>query len=133
MVLLDANIVLRYLLEDNPESTIKAVAIIDSEKSCYIRNEVLAEIVYVLSKTYQVPRAEVCSVLQRLMTKDNVHLESKPVAARALFIFDQHKLDFVDSLLYAYAEIQGAVIVSFDKKLNKLLDRISANGKPVLH
>ncbi len=34
MVLLDANIVLRYLLEDIPESTIKATAIIDSENFC---------------------------------------------------------------------------------------------------
>jgi len=39
----------------------------------------------------------------------------------ALHVFAERKLDFVDTLLYAYHKIENHEIFTFDKKLNNLL------------
>ena len=49
MILLDANYILRFLLEDIEEMFREAEKIIENNL-CYIENEVLAEVVFVLQK-----------------------------------------------------------------------------------
>lgn len=44
------------------------------------------------------------------------------VLKEALLIFGKRRLDFVDTLLYAYSKIKGYKVYTFDKKLNKLLE-----------
>lgn len=54
MTLLDANIILRYLLREDEERFDEAVEIIESTE-CLILAEVLANVVYVLNGYYNVP------------------------------------------------------------------------------
>jgi predicted nucleic-acid-binding protein len=54
MQIIDANIILRYLLKDNPVLFNKAAGIIEGNKEIFIPNEVVAETVYVLEKVYGV-------------------------------------------------------------------------------
>jgi len=56
MVLIDANIILRYLLRDIEEQYIVACKIIDN--GCCTTTEVIAEVVYVLLKVYKVQRTD---------------------------------------------------------------------------
>lgn len=49
MNIVDANIILRYLLEDIPELAEKAAEILENNE-IFIPNEVFAEVVYVLEK-----------------------------------------------------------------------------------
>jgi len=57
MLYLDTNVILRYLLQDCEQFITQSKEYIENNKT-YIRNEVFAEVVYVLNKTYQVPRVE---------------------------------------------------------------------------
>ncbi len=118
--LLDANAVLRFLLQDNEEQ-FRYVKSVIGTKSCYVTLEVLAEVCYVLEGIYQVPREDIAINFRRL-NKD-VDIFNADVLLRALEIYDKKpKLDFVDCLLCGYKKERGLDIITFDKKLRKRLE-----------
>ena len=71
MQIVDANIILRYLLKDIEELHTKAVQIIEN-KQIHILFEVIAEVVYVFEKNYEVPRSEIKETLSTLLNYPNI-------------------------------------------------------------
>ena len=117
-VLLDANAALRYLLGDEPamaEKTKQAIGF-----GAFLLPEVLAEIVYVLSGVYEVPRDELAEKLDGFL--DEVQCDQPAVLRKALATYGAKKIDFVDCLLLACHTELGDTVVTFDKGLRKLLD-----------
>ena len=115
--LVDANVVLRYMLHD--DKTQSPIAERTIREGAYLLPEVLAEIVYVLLGVYSVPREELAERLQILVKE--VQSEHPEILSTALTTFDATKLDFVDCLLAAYNNHLGDKVVTFDRKLNRLL------------
>ena len=117
--LLDANAILRFLLQDNEEQFQKIKVIVRTE-NCYVTLEVLAEVCYVLEGLYQVVRKDIISSFRKL--NNDVIILNADILLRALEIFAQApKLDFIDCLLYGYKKEKGIEIVTFDQKLSKRL------------
>ena len=119
MKIADANIILRYLLNDNELFSKEAINIIE-ENLIHIPFEVLAEVVYVLEKVYNIPRSKIQHALKILINYPNIQTYNKDIFINAIEIFDEHNIDFVDSILIAYNHQTNATIFSFDKKLKKL-------------
>ena len=118
--ILDANAVLRFLLQDN-EKQFQQVKDIIQKKNCYVTLEVLAEVCYVLEGVYQVAREDIVNNFRKL--NNDLIILNVDILFRALEIFDRTpKLDFVDCLLYGYRKEKGVDIVTFDKKLQKRLE-----------
>jgi len=63
--MLDANAVLRFLLQDINEQFQQVRTVIRTEK-CYVTLEVLAEVCYVLEGVYQVSRDDVVRNFRKL-------------------------------------------------------------------
>ena len=122
MLYLDANVILRYLLEDCEEFISKSKDIIENN-DVYIRNEVLAEVVYVLEKTYKIPKKEIQITLHNLLKSVNIVVDNKNIINLALTLFENKNIDFVDALLCAYSRLNKEQIVSFDRKLNKCINQ----------
>ena len=118
--IVDANVVLRYLLADVPALFTRSEQILENEP-IYLPFEVLAEVVYVLEKVYAVSRREISASLAELLKYPTVTTYNAEVAIRGLEIYSASSLDIVDSLLWGYRFVQGVEIVSFDKQLNKRL------------
>ena len=118
--LLDANAVLRYLLEDVQDQADAAAEAI--EAGAEITIEVLAECVYVLSGVYRATRSDIAESLGILL--DEVTCRRKRVAAAALGFYSGSSLDFVDCVLAAEAAENGREILTFDKKLRSLVGRL---------
>jgi len=116
MLLIDANAILRYILNDNEEMADQVEQLL-ATKFVSVKNEVLAEVIYVLEKVYQLSREDIASVATEFMDLENVYADDMPVTMLALETFSQTKLDFVDTLLYSYHIIRQATIFTFDKKL----------------
>ena len=116
--LIDANIILRYLLEDHPQLSEEAKKII--EDGAFALPEVLAEVVYVLKGVYKVGRREIAETLIDFL--DEIDVESQEAMCESLSIFSETSFDFVDCILIARHRILGDEVASFDKKLNKMLD-----------
>ena len=120
MIYLDANVILRYLLEDSEKFIEQSKSYIENNH-VYIKNEVLAEVVYVLNKTYKVPKKIVKLILQKLLLNNNIQVDSIDVVNLSLELFESKNIDFVDALLCSYNKILKYEVASFDKKLNKCM------------
>lgn len=119
--LLDANAVLRYLLEDIQEQSDCVAETI--EAGAEVTVEVLAECVYVLSGVYHVSRSNIAESLGILL--DEVTCRRKRVAAAALGLYSGSSFDFVDCVLAAEVSENGREALTFDKKLQSLFSRVA--------
>lgn len=122
MHLVDANIILRYLLDDHAELSPKAAEILE-QQTVTLPMEVACEVVYVLQKVYAIEREEIQQQLSQLLEEELVSMEKPDVFLEALKCYSTSKLDFVDTLLLAYHSIEASEIFTFDTKLNKALQQ----------
>lgn len=118
-ILVDTNVVLRYLLRDNEAQAQIAKELI--EGGAHLLPVVLMESSHVLRTFYGIDRPQIAK--QLLIVLHWVEIENKDVMIRAVEIFAETKLDFVDCILAAYHELKNATVFTFDKKLNNQLKR----------
>ncbi|MTW87904.1 PIN domain-containing protein [Virgibacillus dakarensis] len=111
---------MRYLLNDAEDMREKAAEILVNS-DIYVPNEVIAEIGYMLEKVYKVENSELSSSLSELFGYDNLIVDDIKIVSEALRLYVERRLDFVDTLLYAYHKIGNHEVFTFDKKLNRLL------------
>lgn len=120
----DANVILRYLLADHREHHQKAKAFFDrvriGEGRAFIPEGVLVECVYVLLKVYGVPRPEVADRLVGVLSYRGVVNENRAVYLDAPRLFARKSVDIVDALVFATSEAKGWERFSFDKDLERL-------------
>lgn len=126
MVLIDANIVLRYLLDDHDVLSAKAAEILENQ-TAMLPIEAACEVVYVLQKVYQVERSVIAEQLTALLNGHIITIEKADVFIAALAFYGQTRLDFVDTLLWAYRKVEKQTVLTFDKKLQSALERLTEN------
>ena len=123
MIVLDTNYILRFLIKDNEEMYYKARNSIKNN-DCFIDNEVLAEVIFVLLKVYKTSKNNIRISLEKFLSLPNIILNSKVTILKALEIFDEKNLDFVDAILCAKSKKYE--VKTFDKKLNKCIKDANA-------
>ena len=124
-VLLDANVLIRFLTRDHEEHYLKSVEIfreIESGKvEAMLMDFILAEVIYVLKRIYKYEKSEISSTLKKLLLYKHLYTENKLVTFEALDIYANKNIDFADSLLCAKKKLEGFEIVSFDKDIGRCL------------
>ena len=118
MVMLDANMILRYLPGDNQEMADKAEQYLN-DGNVSVTIEVIAEVVYVLKGVYSMERDRIADTVQDFL--ELVSCPEMDVLNLALETYGERNLDFVDCVLYGYHAIKDTEIATFDKKLLKLM------------
>lgn len=121
MVMLDANVILRYLLNDNEEMASEAEKVIKSH-TALVTIEVVAEVIYVLKRVYAIDREEIKESVLGFLSE--VQVEEREVLVFGIETYAVQNLDFVDCILYAYKCVKKHDILTFDKKLKKLLANV---------
>ena len=116
-ILIDANVILRYLLNDVEEMAKKSAEIINA--GAFTLPEVIAEVIYVLKSVYKVERGEISNAILKIL--EEIEVERKNIVIESVKIFSETNLDFVDCILIAYNRLENFEIFSFDKKLNSKL------------
>ncbi|CAK8725527.1 PIN domain-containing protein [Candidatus Electrothrix laxa] len=127
MTLVDANIVLRYLLDDHPDLSAKAAKIIE-EKDTLLPMEAACEVVYVLQKVYKVDREQIQQHLSELVNRQLVAVEKPDVFLKALECYPVTSFDFVDTLLWAYHAVEQREVLTFDKKLRRYIEKTGSSS-----
>ena len=85
MIVLDTNVLLRYLLHDDEAQAARADAVFGGAETVLITDVVLAETVWTLSgRKYRLARAELVAVLERLFSEPSIRFEDGQVVWRAL-------------------------------------------------
>ena len=124
MLIVDANAILRYTLNDNADMA-KTVNELIIKNKITIRYDVMAEVVYVLEDVYKLPRNEIRDGIKTFLSLPNVETETKNVLLLALDTYADRKMDFVDCLLYGFKVLYGYDVFTFDKRLNNLMKTIT--------
>ncbi len=128
MYLLDANIVLRYLIGDGGELYDKSQKIISSLESGKLQwilpNYIIMEILFVMTWYYWVKRSDIAADLRRILALNSIVNDDKMEILEALFIYESQNIDFADALLVATQRLQWIEVISFDKKINSIISKI---------
>ena len=99
---LDANILLRVLLNDHPRQSLLArdlLAGLGEERRGYIGISAVLEIFWVLRSRYKVPRQALYEMMRHLLSIKFVDVESSEALAQALSAYQKKRADFPDALL----------------------------------
>lgn len=122
-VLLDTNIILRFLRHDQPQHFRQVQKLFqEAEKGtidCYMDTVVLAEVIWTLDSFYKVNRSEITSKLETLLVQKWMVNEHKQTLLSALHQYQETNLDYIDCWLLAVSEEKQIPIETFDEKLNK--------------
>lgn len=112
----DTNVVVRYLLADEPRQASAARRLVD-RNACWISLTVLLETEWVLRGAAGLQRREVHRLLLAFAGLPTVSIEQPPVAARALDLFGGG-MDFADALHASVADAAGCeAFATFDRRL----------------
>lgn len=123
-VLLDANILLRYLTNQPPELAERSRALLEraenGELKLILTPLVVAECVWVLKSFYKLPLAAIGAALQQVLELGGVTTQQRPIISAALSSMAQHTVDFTDAYLAELARAEGLSVASFDQDFRKL-------------
>lgn len=124
VTLLDTNVILRFLLDDDPEQSPRAARFLKrverDEERTELEDCVLCEVVWVLEKGLAVPRREIASKLSALLGLRGVRSRGKRVLLDALGRFASTTCDIAHCLLAARARSRGLEVRSFDQDFDSL-------------
>jgi predicted nucleic-acid-binding protein len=121
MIGLDTNVLVRYLVRDDPIQTEQATALIEgrcnTDAHGFVCHVVLAEIVWVLARGYRYSKPLVLTVLRRILAAAELTVEDPALVWRALADFEQGSADFADYLIARRNQAAGCVsTLSFDRR-----------------
>ena len=117
----DTNILVCYLTGDDAEAAAKATEII--RNGVEVIPETIPEILYVLTSNvlYAIPRLNAAEAVIDLL--NDISIDREIIIRKALNIYGETRLDYVDCLLIAEGLSADTEIVSFDRKLLNELQR----------
>ena len=120
MVLVDANILLRWLLGDHKELSPKAEKIVQEAKSSslLVTDIIVAEIVYVLRGTGR-DRQQTSEALLLIGRTEAFKYENEELLAEIIRLITTTRLDFADCYLLARSHREKLALETFDGPLNK--------------
>ena len=122
---LDTNVLVRYLVDDDPGQGAKAAAVVERaaarHSSLLINTVVLSELIWVLESAYGFGRAEIATVVEQLLTTAELEVEQKDTAWLALADYRASKGDFADCVIGRQNRRLGCdTTVTFDRDLKTL-------------
>ena len=127
MIGLDTNVLVRYLVQDDPGQSRKATQVI--AKQCtrddpgFINRIVLCELVWVLESAYGYSKDAIVPVLEKLLRTSQLKIEDTQAAWTAFRSYQKGKADFADCLLGTTNRFNGChETVTFDHAASKLED-----------
>lgn len=121
MIGLDANVMVRYLVQDDKAQSAAATRLIEkvltSEAPGFISLVALVEIVWVLESCYGCTRKEVAAIIERLLRVKQIRVQDAEVVWRAWRLYAAGKADFADCLIERIGHAHECMhTVTFDKK-----------------
>ena len=132
VILLDTNVIIRYLLGDNDKLSKMAneifVPIEKGHQKAIILESVFTESVFILAKVYAVPKDKIYEALVALIQYKGIINDDKQSLKAALDLFSHTNLHIVDCILAAKAKQHNYELVSFDQELIKV-----SEGNKIVH
>jgi predicted nucleic-acid-binding protein len=125
MIGLDTNVILRYLLQDDPKQTRQANQIFDRQLSeqnlGFISLVTVLEIVWVLRNLLKQNPSQIASHLENLLTADSLEVQNQQEVFDAVFALKSGTGEFEDALIGALNVWAGcSYTLTFDRKAARM-------------
>lgn len=123
---LDTNVLLRQVLQDHPDHSPRATALIvaieQGQRAVRIADTVVFEAAFTLEKTYRAPRSDIRDALQPILDLPGVMLPGKRIFREVFTLYvTEPGLSFADCYHAVLTKQVGlATIISFDQKLGRV-------------
>ncbi len=118
MIALDTNVLVRYMMQDDPKQSPRATRLIEAltgEEPGFVPVVALVEVVWVLSGSYGLDRAQVSEALDGLLRSRELRLDRADLVVQALRRFSAGGADFADCLIERIAANAGCTdTMTFD-------------------
>ena len=125
MIGLDTNILIRYLVQDDPVQSAKATEILEhrlTEKNPgFVSIVAMAETVWVLDRAYGFTPQEIAAAVERLLQVEILTIEDEQQVFTAMVALKQGRGSFADVLIAELGTRAGcARTLTFDRKAARL-------------
>ncbi|MFN3788119.1 MAG: PIN domain-containing protein [Sulfurihydrogenibium azorense] len=105
-IIVDANVILRYLLKDNEKFFMESKNLFDkalkNDVEIIIKQVILAKVVYVLEKVYQIEKNEISETLTELLSLKGIKADDKQTLIKSLQIYKEKKHGFCRCYLMCF-------------------------------
>jgi predicted nucleic-acid-binding protein len=131
MIGLDTNVLVRYVVQDDPIQSAKATAWIEerltSANPGFISVVAMAETVWVLERTYGFAAQDIAAAVERLLQADVLVVENEQQVFAAMIALKGNQGSFADALIAALGNRAGCSgTLTFDRKALRLAGFIAA-------
>lgn len=123
MIVLDTNLLLRYLLNDDVAQAKRAARVLETSPQVTVTPTIVLELVWVLECS-DCSRAEIAAALRHVLGLPNMRLSNEAALYRAVQWFEQG-LDFADALHLGLSPAT-ATLMTFDKDFVSRAKRVEA-------
>lgn len=124
MIGLDTNVLVRYIMQDDPKQAPRANALIEqltAEEPGFVSLVTVVELVWVLSSGYELERSEVSKAMELLLRAKQLVVEQSERVNLAWQTYKSTSADFADCLIQRLCAGAGcARTMTFDKNASKI-------------
>lgn len=118
--LIDANIIIRFLLADDKKKADAIEKLLQSKEKFILTDVTISEIIWVLSSYYQEEKTAIVKKIAALINLPQI-TSNKKILLLALSYFKEYNIDWIDAYLTAFAQYHKIKeIYSYDKDLDKI-------------
>ncbi len=125
MIGLDANVLVRYLTDDDPAQSPRARDLIERRLTVddpgFVSLAALAETVWVLRRPYGYTDSQLVAAIRRLLRIESLVVDREREVFADMTIFEDGLVDFADALIAELARSTGCShTVTFDRRASRL-------------
>lgn len=118
----DTNVILRFLLNDEPKQAAAAKSVLDNASVVAVALPTLCEVVWVLLQGYKMAASDVADALEVFLNSQTIRVNRSAADAGLLLL--RAGGDFADGVIaFEGLALGGSTFVSFDKKAVALLKK----------
>jgi predicted nucleic acid-binding protein len=122
---LDANVILRFLLADHPDQSPRCRVLFTrleaGKEAVFLPEIVVADVVWTLTSFYRWPKEKTRGFLDRLLALRGLRTVDTALLSHSLQLFAERNIDFTDALVAAEMVAAGrSEIYSFDEHFNRI-------------
>jgi len=119
-VIVDTNVVLRFLLADVKDQFETSKEIIQMAKKGKLRltipEIVIFEVLFIFTKYYEFEKKSVVDKVKTIVMTDYIAVDSRRIFVKAIDIYVKNNLSFVDCFLKAKSIVEGKELLSVLEK-----------------
>ena len=125
MIGLDTNVIVRYVVQDDPRQSAAATRLMEKTLSAdnpgFVALVTLCELSWVLEDCYRADRDRIRAVIEGLLGARQIIVEEAELAWKALRAWQASRADLSDALIGEISLAHGAAkVVTFDKAAARL-------------